>query len=73
MCYDSICPFAKKSCKWHFFILCKTLVFLFPPFLNIGAQVRCPQNWYIDLKPVLDQPLTNGIFVQFLPETAEFL
>ena len=32
-------------------------VFLFPPVLNLGAQVRCPKNRYTDLKSALDQPL----------------
>ena len=31
----------KKSCRWHFLFLCKTLVFPFLPFLNFGAQIRC--------------------------------
>ena len=25
--------------------------------LNVGAQIRCPQNRYTDLKSALDQPL----------------
>ena len=32
-------------------------VFLFLPFLNLGTQIRCPQNRYTDLKSALDQPL----------------
>ena len=31
-------------------------VFLFLHFLNLGAQIRCHQNQYIDLKLALDQP-----------------
>ena len=28
------------------------------PFLNLAAQIRCPENCYTDLKSALDQPLT---------------
>ena len=39
------------------YLLCRR-IFLFLPFLNLGAQIRCPQNRYTDLKLALDQPLT---------------
>ena len=48
---------AKQSYRWQFLFLCKTLVFLFLPFLNLDTQIRCPQIWYSDLKSALDQPL----------------
>ena len=36
-----------------FLFLSKTSVF-FLPFLNLGSQISCPQNWYTDLKSALD-------------------
>ena len=42
-----------------FVFLCKTLVFLFLPSLNLGTQITCPQNWYTDLKSPLDQSLVG--------------
>ena len=35
----------------------QTLDFLFLPFLNLGAQIKCLQNRYTDLKSALDQLL----------------
>ena len=58
MCSDSIFNLL-NSYRWQFLFLCKTLVFLFLPFLNLGTQIRCPQNWYTNLKSALDQPLLN--------------
>ena len=40
---------AKKRYRWQFFIF-KGTVFLFLPFLNLGAQIRCPKNRYNDIK-----------------------
>ena len=34
----------KRVGDGRFLFLCKTLVFLFLPFLNLGAQIRSPQN-----------------------------
>ena len=51
---------AKQSYRRQFLFLCKTLAFLFLPFLNLGAQIRCPQNRYTDLKSALDQPTAGG-------------
>ena len=48
---------AKQIYRWQFLFLCKTLVFLFLPFLNLGTQIRGPQNRYTNLKSALDQPL----------------
>ena len=31
-------------------------------FLNVGAQIRCPQNRDTDLKSALDQPLITAWF-----------
>ena len=41
-----------------FLLQCKTFVFLLLSFLNLGGQIRCPENWYTYLKSTLDQPLT---------------
>ena len=48
-----------------FLFLCKTLVFLFLPFLNLDPQTRCLVNRYIDLKSALDQPLVPVHVVSF--------
>ena len=40
-----------------YLFLCKTLGFLFLPFLSLCTQIRCPQNGYTDLKLALDQLL----------------
>ena len=52
MCCDSIFNMLKRVGGGSFSFLCKTLVFVFLPFLNLGAQIR-----YTDLKSALDQPL----------------
>ena len=49
----------KKSYRWQFLFLCKTLVFPFLPFLNFGDQIRCSPNWFTDCKSALDQPLPS--------------
>ena len=36
------------------------LCFSFLPFLNLGAQISCPENPYPDLKPPLDQPVSKA-------------
>ena len=48
---------AKQIYRRQFLFLCKTLVSLFLPFLNLGTQIRCPQNRYTNLKSALDQHL----------------
>ena len=55
---------AKKSYKWEFFIFMQN--FSFRPFLNLGAQITCPQNWCTNLKSALDQPL---FIPKFLSQT----
>ena len=40
-----------------FLISCKTLIFIFLPFLNLGAQIRSPQNRFSVLKSPVDQPM----------------
>ena len=55
-CSNSIFNIVKKVTGGSFLFLCKT-VFLFLPVLNLGTQIRCPQNWYSNLNLVLDQPL----------------
>ena len=57
MCCDSIFNFLNRVTDGSFLFLCKTVVFLFLPFLNLGDQISCPQNRYTDLKSALDQPL----------------
>ena len=57
----------KRVADCSFLFLCKKLAFLFLPFLNLVAQIRCPQNQYTDLKSALDQPL----FHQLIAETGE--
>ena len=47
---------AKKSYRWQFFIFMQNISFFPPPFLILGAQIRCLQNRYTDLKSALDQP-----------------
>ena len=42
-----------------FLFLCKTIVFLFVPSLNLVALIRCLQNRYTDLKSAIDQPLNH--------------
>ena len=49
----------KKSYRWQFLFLCKTMVFPFLPFLNFGDQIRCSPNWFTDRKSALDQPLPS--------------
>ena len=58
---DSILNLLKRVTDDKFLFLCKALVFLFLPFLNLGTQIRCPQNWYTGLKSALDQLLYNEI------------
>ena len=57
ICSDSIFNLLKRVTEGSFLFLCKKLVFFFLTFLNLGAQIRCPQNRYTDLKSALDQPL----------------
>ena len=49
--------FAKKSNRLQFFIFMQDFSFSFRAFIKLGSQIRCPQNWYTDLKSALDQPL----------------
>ena len=48
---------AKKSCRWQIFTFMQNVTFLFLSFLNLGAQIRCLQNRYTNLKSAVDQPL----------------
>ena len=48
--------FTVLICSYLIFNLLKR-VFSFLTFLNLGAQIRCTQNWYTNLKSTLDQPL----------------
>ena len=57
ICSDSIFNLLKRVTEGSFLFLCKKLVFFFLTFLNLGAQIRCPQNWYSNLKSALNQPL----------------
>ena len=57
---------AKKSYRWVLLFLCRKLVFRFLPFLNLEAQIRCPQNQYTDFKSALDQPMTCLSFWKLL-------
>ena len=61
MCSDSILNWLKRVTHGSFLFLCKTLVFLFLPFLDLHAQIRSTQNWYTDCKPA-------GVFVGNLLE-----
>ena len=60
MCSDSIFNLLKGVANGSFLFLCKTVAFLFLPYLNLGTQIRCPQNQYTDLKSALDQLLVVG-------------
>ena len=64
MCSDSIFNWGKTVTDDSSLFLCKTLVFLFLPFLNLDAEIRCPPNWYTNLKSALDQPL--NLFLPFI-------
>ena len=61
VCSDSIFNLLKRVTEGSFLFLCKKFVFLFLPFLNLGTQIKCPQNCYTDLKSALDQPLPRDI------------
>ena len=53
MYFDLLFNLLKRVTGGSFLFLCEVLVFLFLPFLNLGAQI----NWYTYLKSALDQPL----------------
>ena len=55
----------KKVFKSSFLFSCKTLTFLFLPFLNLGAIGMCSQNRYTNLKSALDQPFSLFFIYQF--------
>ena len=57
LCFDSLLNLLKRVTDGSFLFLCKTLVLFFLPFLNLGAQIRYPQNWFFNPTSVLDQPL----------------
>ena len=65
MCSNSIFNLLTRDADGSFLFLCKTLVFLFLPFLNLDPQTRCLVNRYIDLKSALDQPLVPVHVVSF--------
>ena len=69
ICSDSIINSLKRVTNGSFLFLCKMFAFLFLLFLNLGAQIRCLQNWYIYLKLASDQPLIEmkweEIFISF--------
>ena len=50
ICSDSIFNLLKRVTEVSFLFLCKKLVLFFVTFLNLGTQIKCPQNWYTDLK-----------------------
>ena len=52
LCSDSIFNLLNRVTDGSFTFSCKT-VFLFLPFLNLGTQIRCPQNQYTDLENLL--------------------
>ena len=58
ICSDSVFNLLKRVTENSFLFLCKKLFFLFLPFLNLAAQIRCPQNRYTDLKSAQDQSVT---------------
>ena len=58
---DAIFNLLKRVTHGSFLFLCKALVFLFPPFLNLGTQIRFPKNWYTDLKSALDRSLMQSV------------
>ena len=62
ICSDSIFNLLKRVTEGSFLFLCKKLVFIFLTFLNLGAQIRCPQNRYSDLKSTLDPGDNTGHF-----------
>ena len=69
LCSDSILKLLKrvykKVFKSSFLFSCKTLTFLFLPFLNLGAIGMCSQNRYTNLKSALDQPFSLFFIYQF--------
>ena len=66
---DSMFNLLKRIRDGSFLFLWKMLAFLFLPFFDFGAQIRCPQNWYTDLRSALNQPLIKmkweTIFISF--------
>ena len=57
MCSNSMFNMLNRFTDGSFLFLFKKLVFLFLPLLNLGAQIKCPQNQYTILKSATDQPL----------------
>ena len=65
-------PFNELMCSDSIFNLLKR-VFIFLPILNLGAQIRWPQNWYAELKSaLLPQPLKVAGLGYFLVNFAKF-
>ena len=56
MCSDSTFYLLNRL-QMALFYFYATLAFIFLPFLNLGAQIKCLQNRYTDLKSALDQLL----------------
>ena len=61
MCSDSIFSLLKKVTDNGLFIFVQNASFSFSTFFelvhpNLCNQIRCPQNWYTDLRLALDQP-----------------
>ena len=59
LCSDSMFNMLKRVTDSSFLFLCKTLVFLFLPFLNLGAQIGST-----DLESALDQHLLGLLPLQ---------
>ena len=72
LCSDSIFNLLKRVAYSRLF-LCKTLVFLFLPFLNLGGQIRCPKNLSTNVKSTLDQPLVYMLKKQAVINSLFFL
>ena len=65
-CSDSIFSLLKRVTDSSFLFSCKTSLFPPLPFLNLGTQIRCPQNPNTDLKSAVEQPLLIFLLKTFL-------
>ena len=66
MCFESILNLLKRVTDDRVFFHFHARRW-FLHFLNFDSQIRCPQNWYTDLKSTLDL-----VQVVYNPEFAHF-
>ena len=73
MCSDTVLNLLKRVTDGSFLFICKKLLFLLLPFLNLGAQIKHHQNRYTDLKQVLELPVRECRSRQLLTAIINFL